>query len=158
MLTFKPRLQSNHHLIDKYDIIDKYFFSKEVLPSLNKIDIFYNLDKNSNYYLNSLLITEFKSTQKPSLDVFKITLRKFYFYTYIELLIHTNFLENKIKYFNKTNNCFFQVKYITNLTNNNFLNKNFNYISSKSTTEYINFNFFNNIDIVPSTIYFLPEN
>lgn len=157
MLTFKPRLQSNHHLIDKYDIIDKYFFSKEVLPSLNKINIFHNLDKNSNSYLNSLLTTEFTTTQKPVLGGFKTTLRKLYFYTYTELLIHTNLLENKIKYSVKLNNYLMQIKYTTTLTNNNFLNKNSNHLFLKPPTEHIIFFFFNNTNTVPTTTYFLPE-
>nr|WDA66146.1 hypothetical protein [Lithothamnion corallioides] len=133
-----PRLQVNYKLLCKYDIIDKEFLnSMHILSKLNFIKMSYYTNFLENQDFSTVLNKEFLTFQrigfqlkpkKSNFDFRKvtITLRKSILYMYLELLLHTYFLNKhafftvnqkhfKFLFMNKNFNSFFSSNFLSNL-------------------------------------------
>ena len=98
----ETRLYTYQNKIGRYDLIEKYTFSKIKFKSIEKLKISFSNKKIISSWFNSILMKEFLTQQrfnfqfnyKINLNNFIITLRKSKIFIYLELFLHTIFLKN----------------------------------------------------------------
>ena len=135
----QSRLYAYQKLIGKYDLIDKYKFSVRKFIQLNSIKFFYNTYKILNTHLSLLIFKEFsmnrhftiKNLGKLKQKTFKVVLRNFFLFGYLEFLLNSLFFKNKIKIINNNQSKNLNLVLDPSLNNNFFLHDKLNPINKK---------------------------
>ena len=161
-LNIKPRLQIYHSLVGKYDLLDKYKFSKERFTSIKCVKLLYLSNKFNVHNLNIILFKEFLSQQhlkiKNSLYRTSLitTLRNSLMFLYLEFLLNSIFLNTKLSF------SFFSSTLVINLILNFLSGNEFLVFLSEVSSERNNFfkltlmvNFCNsNVDLSSFLVYY----
>ena len=146
----QPRLRIYNNLIGLYDSSDKYKYSKIKFSIINHIKLYNSVIKLTNKNLSPILFQEFATTQRFNLfnnnkinflKKFFLTLRNNFMYLYLEFLINSNLLINKL--IKKVHVSFTTINSILSITTfnfyTNFLNELLDY-RNKIYKMKINFN------------------
>ena len=105
MYTIQPRLKLYTSLVGSYDLIDKYEYSKTKFLNVSYVRLNNSIAKLTNKNLLSILFQEFSTNQRFNfftrkkisfLKKFYLTLRNYVMYCYLEFLINSDLLINRL--------------------------------------------------------------
>ena len=131
--SFSSRLHTYDLVLGKYDLIDKYQFSTNSFSFIEKLELIYTSPKLENTHLKAILSNEFLTqrylnvykTSKFPQYIIRKTLRKSYLWVFLEFLLNSSLLNNKLRVSNQIGNTHLNLIIKSSLNDNfvSFLNE-----------------------------------